>query len=136
MIIVDSSVAFKWFSEEEQDVQKAFELLSSHLGNEKIITVPELIFYELTNSWSTKSRLTIKDVLDNIKLLKRYNLKVNSVSFGLLNKASKFSKKYQVSVYDAIYAVLAKENKCDLITADEKFANKVNLNFIKKLSEI
>lgn len=136
MIIVDSSVAFKWFNTQEQDIHKAFNLLNLHLSNENIIIVPELIFYELTNSWSTKSELSINDVSDNIKLLKKYNLKVNSVNFGLLNKASKFSKKYQVSVYDAIYAVLAKERKCSLITADNKFADKVNLSFIKKLSEI
>lgn len=135
MIIIDSSVVFKWFDKGEIDSKKALELLHPHLINKNSISVPELILYELANSWSTKSKLSIREVLDNIKLLKKYNLKVNPVNFQLLYKASKFSKKYKVSVYDAIYAVLAKEKKCELITADNKFADKVNLSFVKKLSD-
>ncbi len=35
----------------------------------------------------------------------------------------------------AVYAVLAKEKKCPLITADEKFVGAVKLSFVKNLQD-
>ncbi len=44
-----------------------------------------------------------------------------------------FSKKHTVSVYDAIYAVLAYDRKCRLVTVDSKFTAQVNQDYIIKL---
>jgi len=52
---------------------------------------------------------------------------------GINNKSAIFSRKYKVSVYDAVYAVLAQDKGCVLITADSKFVDQVNLPFVKKL---
>lgn len=136
MVIVDASVAFKWFSEEKEDgVDKSLEILDSHLRGKEIIIVPELIIYELTNAWVNKSNLAINRLKIFLKDLKNNHLTIEFISFELINKAASFAKKYKVSVYDAIYAVLAKEKKCLLITADRKFAEKVNLSFVKLLEE-
>ena len=84
----------------------------------------------------TKTKLDEKDIKDNLKRLEKYSLKMIPINFTLLKTAAGFSKKYRVSVYDATYAVIAEEKKCDLITADDKFADKINLQFVKKLSTI
>lgn len=79
--------------------------------------------------------MDIDKILENVDLLEEYLPKQIPINFKLIKKACQFSKKYGVSVYDAIYAVMAKEKKCNLITADDKFADKVNLPFVKKLSD-
>jgi len=135
MIVIDSSVVFKWFDETEAGSNQALQILRSHLDKSNIIVVPDLILYELANAWSTKSVLKLESIIDNIKMLKKYSLKTIHMDSSLLEKAVSVSKKYKVSVYDAIYAVLAKEKKCLLITADEKFTKKINLPFVKLLSE-
>ena len=43
------------------------------------------------------------------------------------------AKKHHVSVYDATYAVLAMENNCLLVTADSKFIEQMNLEFVMDL---
>lgn len=136
MIIIDCSVAFKWFSQEdEEDIDKALEILDLHLCGKEIITVPDLIIYELANVWATKSNLSPERSKVFLKDFKNSQLVIEQISFELINKAVAFSKKYQVSVYDAIYAVLAKDRGCSLVTADKKFAEKINLPFVKLLEE-
>ena len=133
--IIDSSVVFKWFSKGEVDRDLAIKLLDNHISNKIQLMVPNLIFYEIANAWATKSALSAIEVEANLSKLEEANLVIERIDFKLIKLAVIFSKKYQVSVYDATYAVVAEDKKCDLITADDKFANKVNLPFIKKLSE-
>ncbi len=135
MIVADSSVIFKWFDASENFYLQAKAHLRQHLLRENEILIPDLLLYEITNAWATKSKLDEEDIKGNLMRLEKYSLKRIPIDFELLKKAAWFSKKYQVSVYDAAYAVLAEERKCNLITADDKFADKVNLPFIKKLSE-
>lgn len=84
---------------------------------------------------STKASFDFNSIQENIKLLETYELNIFIPQFGFIRKTSEFSKKHNVSVYDASYAVLAMEKKCELITADEKFVKQVNLDFIKSLRE-
>lgn len=135
MIVIDSSVIFKWFDANEDFHLQAKGCLRQHLLRENEILIPDLLLYEITNAWTTKSKLDEKDVKDNLARLEKYSLKIIPINFELLKKAAWLSKKYRVSVYDAIYAIVAEEKKCNLITADDKFANKINLPFVKKLSD-
>lgn len=135
MIVIDSSVVFKWFDETETDSKQALQILRSHLSKSDNIIVPDLILYELANAWSTKSALKFEAIIDNLRLLKKYSLKIINVDLNFLEKAVLMSKEYSVSVYDAAYAVLAKEKKCKFVTADKKFVEKIGLSFVKSLEE-
>lgn len=133
--IIDASVVFKWFSKGEINRDLTLELLNNHISKKLQLIVPELILYELANAWATKSALSITKVEANLSKLEEANLKIEQIDFKFIKQAVVFSKKYHVSVYDATYAVMAQHKKCDLITADDKFADRVNLPFIKKLSD-
>lgn len=137
MVVIDASVAFKWFStEKELFLNQALRLLDSHLLKKAIIIVPDLMIYELANAWTTRTKIPVNKIKIFLKDLEDTGLNIETATFKLLTKSAVFAKKYQVSVYDAIYAVLAKEKKCKLITADIKFIKKVRLPFIKSLEEI
>lgn len=134
MVIIDTSVVFKWFDESEPLRPQAKVLLDNHLSGLNKIFIPDLLLYEAANAWSTKTKLTTGEITDNLAGLEKYALNITAVNFGLLRKAAAFSKKYHVSVYDATYAVLAKEKKSRLITADNKFVSQVSLPFVKSLA--
>ena len=51
-------------------------------------------------------------------------------------KSIQLTKKYSTSVYDMLYAVLAKENKAILVTADEKFIQKTRFKFVKHIKDL
>lgn len=134
MIVIDTSVVFKWFDENEENRDIAKKILENHLIGENEIIILDLFLYEITNAWTTKVKIDFPYINKNLLRLEKYSLNIIPVSFVLLKKASEFAKRYHVSVYDASYAILAKEKKCKLITADMKFVNKVNLSFINNLS--
>lgn len=133
MVIVDTSVIFKWFDTSEDNREQAIDLLIQHLSNKEVITTSDLLLYEITNAWSTKSKLPHSRIRMNLTRLEKYALNIAAVNFRLLDKASTLSRKYSISVYDASYAVLAQEKQCTLITADRKLVEKLNLSFIKLL---
>ena len=114
-------------------MNKALDILDSHLRGKELIIVPDLIVYELANAWVTKATLPLERCLVLLKDLENSRLKIEAIGFRLINKAVTFSKKHNVSVYDAAYAVLAEEKRCSLITADKKFIEKINLPFVKLL---
>lgn len=134
MVIIDTSVAYKFFTSEE-DQERALKILKKHKEGEEVIIIPDLLLYEIANAWTTKTNLNPSQIITNLNDLKDAVFKIEKVSFELISEAIKFSREYKISVYDACYAVLAQKKRCNLITADIKFADKVNLPFIKKLSD-
>src|SRR3989344_8786293 len=111
MVIIDTSVVFKWFSADEDNRQLAEKILEKHLLGQNQIIIPDLLLYEITNAWCTKTKIDVSVIRKNLLALKKYSLNITPVNFDLLKRACELSAKYKVSVYDAIYAVLAKEKK-------------------------
>lgn len=136
MVVIDTSVAFKWFSTDEDDSKTALEILDAHIKNKNPILIPDLFYYEITNAWVTKKGFKIEYISENLALLEKYLLTAVQLNFAAFKMALSMSKKYKISVYDAAYAVLAEKNQCNLITADEKFAKQVNLTFVKTLDSL
>jgi len=134
MVIIDTSVAYKWFSTEEEDVSQAFQLLNAHLHKKEILVSPDIIIYELANAWATKTRLPIEKIKIFLKDFEQIKIGIEPMTFELIERAVKFSKDHHVSVYDASYAVLALEKNCILYTADSKFVKRINLPFVKLLT--
>lgn len=134
MVVVDTSIAYKWFSKEGEDLlSQAIRLLKNHLEKHEALIAPDIIIYELANAWATKTQLTHDQIKIFMKDFSSTRIKIEAITFDLINHAILFSKKYHVSVYDASYAVLAREKRCDYYTADIKFVERVNLPFIKHL---
>lgn len=135
MVVVDTSVAYKWFAPKEENHPQALKIYDSHAKGGEIVVVPDLLLYELVNAWVTKTAIPLKTAKRNLQDLKDAHIQFENITFDLIEKAIAFSKKHDVSVYDATYVVLAKEKGCNLVTADNKFADQVNLRFVKKLAD-
>lgn len=133
MVVVDTSIVYKWVREEDTR-HLSLEILYRYLSGKEKIILPDILLYELANALSNKTELSTGDIEEAWKLFIDFNVPIFTPTTSFIEKCLKFSKKYQVTVYDAAYAVLAKEKKCNLITADEKFVKAVNLPFVKHLS--
>ncbi len=135
MVVVDTSIIYKWFAEQEEDHPLSLQLLEKYLLGKEEIIIPDLLLYELTNAWCTKTELDLMQITNNLNQFETYELPMVTVSFPLLHEASHFARAHKISVYDAVYAVLAENNGCDLITADRRFVTQVNLPFVKLLGD-
>ena len=136
MIVVDASVAFKWLKSKDEPYHKqAVLILQDHISALNKIIVPHILFIEIANSLVTKTSTSIKTVQDDIRYLYKINLEINYPERSEIAFAAKLAKENKTSVYDMIYAAVAKKNKTILITADEKFIQKSKFSFVKSLRE-
>ena len=136
MIVIDASVATKLINIQEEGSGTAIKLLIAHIQKEETILVPSLLFIEVANALTTKSTIEEADVQKGIHLLYESNFTIEDVTEKDLTEASLLAKKYNTSVYDMIYAVIAGKKQVTLVTSDNKFANKTNFSFLKVLSTL
>lgn len=136
MIVIDASVAAKWVLLGEEDQQKAFLLLERHENKIDEIIIPDLFLYEIANTLSTKVNIPLTVALRSTKKIIRANLHIYHPIPDEIIETVKLSKKYKTTVYDMLYAVVAKRHKINLITADENFIKKTKFKFVKLVKDI
>jgi predicted nucleic acid-binding protein len=118
-IVIDSSVALKWFVPETL-TEKAIGLLDGAYA----FLAPDLIYPEAGNIvWKKVARKEIEpaDAKDILSGLQRVPIAVVS-SRVLLEPALEIALAHQRTVYDALYVALAVARNSVLVTADDRLA--------------
>ncbi|MBI2009852.1 MAG: type II toxin-antitoxin system VapC family toxin [Candidatus Chisholmbacteria bacterium] len=135
MIVIDASVGFKWLNQESHH-QQALQLLQLHLENTHQILVPSLFFLEIANALVTKTSTTPTTVKKNLNLINSFNLKIHSFTKADLLLSTHLAQKHHTTIYDMLYAVIAKANHTDLVTADTNFLHKTHFRHVKLLQDL
>jgi predicted nucleic acid-binding protein len=136
--VLDTSVVLKWFSEfGENDLPQAIQLRQALLEGSVLLTVPELLFYELSNALRYNPSLSSKDVQEALDSVIDMGLVVKGVDKRVMADAISIAFKYGVTVYDAYFLALSRIERKSLIIADYKFAEKVKASKeILRLSDL
>ena len=117
-IVVDASVAIKWFLPEIHS-----EKASLILGSKWELLVPDLIWAEFGSALRKKVRqkeVTIHEAEGILRDFMRFPFQVYASKL-LLNIAWKLANESGTTFYDSLYLALANNFGCSLITADKKF---------------
>jgi predicted nucleic acid-binding protein len=118
-VVIDSSVAVKWFSEEEATTQ-ALELRDSHVkGSLALVTTP-LLACELANALRYKPDYDKNRLVEALNLFYRLHLYEAPIDAHLLSRSSEIAFKANVTIHDAIPVALAVQKKTKCLTADEE----------------
>lgn len=130
-LVIDASVGIKWFLEDEEEVTRAKKILIT-FGNEEVkLLLPTLWIYEVANGIRAavfKKRIDQNKVRLRIRKLKQLKLPLIDPSF-LIEEIMKIAFGFNLSIYDASYVALAKENNVDFVTGDKKLYNKLKNKF-------
>jgi len=117
-VIVDASVAFKWFLPEEQQEQ-ALALLDT----DEALYAPDLILAEVSNAMWVRLRGITGDhrpaVSAAASALPRMLTALMPVA-DLLPRAIELAFELTHPVYDCVYLALAEQEKAALVTADRR----------------
>lgn len=124
MIVLDASVIVKWFQKEEGS-DRALLWEGQHVAAEETIAVPSLLFYEVANVLKNKGGVSIKEAEAALESLEKLRLQIVEFSPSDLKDVFSFARLYNISIYDAVYAILAEWLRCQLITADRKLQQKL-----------
>lgn len=132
-VVIDASVALKWFLKKEKDRDKARLLLRQFADGKIKFIVPSLWLYEIANAFKSNiyqkmiSKVTAKRYLRQVK-----DLDIVSVDFEpIVDTAFNLSVKLGISVYDAAYISLSKSQNLPFYTADQKLLDKIPVSFKK-----
>ena len=122
-LVVDASVAIKWFVPEVHSIA-AVRLLESDVS----FSAPDLILPELGNAlWKRVRRgeMTAGNASEIISALEKIGIEI-SPSTSLLPSALELAYALDRTVYDCLYLSLAIARDCPMVTADGKFHSAVN----------
>jgi len=131
-IVVDASVAAKWFFPDEEFAKDAFRIQQDFLDKTVVLSVPTLIYYEINNilkSAVQSKRVTEKEAIEAYEGFLNLEFAVYS-SKDLMKQALAKATEYDISSYDASYVALASYLKIPFFTADRKLLDKVGDKFI------
>ena len=137
-LVVDSSVAIKWFIPENNQAE-AMAIVQEWIAGQLECVVPDWFFVEVGNILWKKHRqqsITQYDITQTLQEMDKLPFRVVA-SRPLNDAAVSFAIQHDRTVYDALYIVLAKEENCSFVTADDRLANAVaaHVSNVIKLSD-
>ena len=128
MVVVDSSVALKWFISEEGS-DKAATLL-----RREVLAAPDMLLYEITNVLNWRNELTASERRALMAQFLKCNVQMFAIPSHKFGRVVDLAQEYGITTYDASFVAMAELLETDLITADIKLANKVkSLGFVHAL---
>lgn len=133
-IVLDTSVAVKWFVE-EKDSEKAVEILENYKDGRLEIIAPEIITLELVNALFFGAGFKGQVLKKALSAFYALGLSFVPLSKSLVLGAQEYMEGFKIAIYDALFIYLAEKGKIPLVTADEKHHAKKFSKRIKYLSE-
>ncbi len=121
--VIDSSVAVKWFSQED-GTGAALALRDEAFSGKRRLEAPGLLLYEIGNALRYHARLGADDVKLAVGSLLDLGIVFHPAGAALLSRAVDLAFRYRMTVYDGCFIALADIRSLPLITADEKLATR------------
>lgn len=112
-VVVDASVAAKWFRDESGWIEAAAILRRHQLG-ELSLVAPSLLGLELVNAAARRWLLPIEAISGLVRELSRLRIRVVEPELAHIVGWAAAG----LTAYDASYVALAEQRECQLITAD------------------
>lgn len=129
-LVVDSSVAIKWFIVEPHSPQ-ARRILTDYQNGAINFHAPDLINAEFGNIvWKKHifQGLAADDAQAIINGFTKLSFALTSTA-NILDDAYRLAITYRRSVYDSLYLALSIREQCRFVTADEKMCNAISSSF-------
>lgn len=117
-LVLDASVAAKWFSNEEL-TDKAVNVRDAFLDGKIDLCAPEHLLYEVGNSvWKNKN-LDIDDRIRAVESLLEMAIDLIRLDSKTAGQTMKIAHQLGLTYYDAVYAQLSMMLGIPLLTADK-----------------
>jgi len=140
-VVVDASIALKWFIDEE-DSEKAFDLLEEWKTQGTLMLAPVLIVYEITNILYQnvrKGNILKDEAAKSLRRLLITGMKFDSGQYSTIGvRAIELAQQYTLKAsYDAYYLALAEHEECELWTADTRLWRAVQgkIDWVRNLGD-
>ena len=124
LVVVDTSVVLKWVLNEPGHPE-ALDLLRQHLEAKVTLTAPDVVMAEAASALAKRTRRGILSPAQAGKAfayLTDFRIQLEDTA-PLVQKGLRLALTDSISLWDALFLVLATELHCPLISADKRFCN-------------
>lgn len=118
-VVLDSSVAVKWFSQ-EQGSEEALQLLDRHVEGSVKLWVVDLAYSEVANALRYNPGFDLDGLKRAVEHMYRLHMGSAPVAEELLVRAAEIAYDGDVTIYDALPVALAKMRCIICVTGDVK----------------
>ncbi len=125
MIVVDASVAIKWFVSGEPLVEEAERVLGEIEADPSRYLVPDLFMNELLAVLCRLPESTPSKVKEALSLVEALGMTRVGNGHELLSLAADFAARWRLSGYDAVYLALASLTGGEWLTADVRAVKRI-----------
>lgn len=122
MVVVDTSVAIKWFFDEPHS-ERALYLRDAFRDGHCRMLAPDLIYPEFANVVWKRVLFNRLDIQDGATIIASFTLIPFEIvsSLRLLARAYLTAIQHKQSIYDSLFLTLSLEANAELVTGDEPF---------------
>lgn len=117
--VVDASAACKWFVPEVYS-EAALALRDAHADGRIRVIAPDLLSYEVANTLRHHPAMSPDRLRSAMRHFFDLQIALVPPSSALLGLASGYAYREKLTIYDAVYAVLAESRSCRWVTADAR----------------
>jgi len=118
--VVDTSIALKWFLEDEEDRADSLNILKGISETNRPV-VPWLWFYEIGNALTfavRRKRVVFEQVEEFLRLLEQMPIDVDEPDRATALRLPYLCREHNLTTYDAAYLELAMRLQLPLATCD------------------
>jgi predicted nucleic acid-binding protein len=134
IIVIDASVATRWFVNEEW-ADAALKIREEYCKGLIDIVAPYLIVYEISNALRYSPDLGMKDVLESMSAFRDMQLDLLLLDDDLIKRSIETAFTRNITIYDSTYVSLAEHLNVKLVTGDKELHTKVGSSNIVLLPE-
>lgn len=121
-LVIDTSVALGWLMPRDGRQAEATALLDQHQAGSVTLHAPTHLLLEVMNAlWA--HRATAEQITRATGILRQLHIVFVEPDATLLTRAAAIAAEHRITVYDALFAALAEELACDLVTDDRRLAS-------------
>ncbi|MDO8848926.1 MAG: type II toxin-antitoxin system VapC family toxin [Coriobacteriia bacterium] len=120
-MVVDSSIAFKWFDTSESGAAIAGDLLDAHRRDDVALLAPAHLPLEVVNAYVCRGGV-VSNTVGVVADLAAMDLLIAPVDEALLIAAVRIAEAEHLALYDAVFIALAAALDAELVTADRRQA--------------
>ena len=132
-IVVDASVAYKWYAEETW-TPEARSMIDDYQNGYLDIASVSLMPFEVLNALRYAPEVSLVDLQTVAESLEKLCLDIRPLEGELSKRTMDNALRYGITVYDSSYLSLGELEGVDVYTADEKLLRKARDTRLKQVS--
>ena len=132
-IVVDASVAFKWYAEETW-TQEARNMIDDYQNGHIDIASVALMPFEVLNALRYAPNMGVIDLQTIAESLEKLSLDLRLLEGELSEKTVENALRYGITVYDSSYLSLGELEEIPVYTADERLLKNAKNTCLRPLS--